>query len=643
MKVNYNPFFKRASEFFEPDPLFIKLYSIDSLNVFFSDVNKLWNELNIIRSSPGGGKTTLLRLFTPNVLKAIVANKNQDDIKEIYNILTGYEIISNDSPQVVGTIISFIDEYTELDYLDINEIGKTRLFYSLLNSKITISILRSICHLHDLSFPDNLEQIQLVSNEHLPLSLSKATNGKELVEWAYEIEAKICDEIDSLFSEDTSAPGFDSLFILKVLTQANILVNGKPLEKRVLLMFDDVHNLSTNFRMKLMKHIVDIRSNIHIWISERLQALTMSEIFSDGQIEGRDLSIIDLEKHWRDKPSKFAKFAKNVANKRVLSASENEISSFDGCLSEKFSDETISQINEAKGILIDELCKLKENSRYSNWIESRENSSLSGLEELIEWRTLKILIKRDQNKQQKSLNFFELTEDELNEQDGSDVKKAASLFLSKDYNIPYYFGFDTLTRLGSCNIEQFLSISGEIYEIIVSKYFTNNYFNRTKGLSVSPEEQERIINKIAENKFKQLNRRISNSSEVLKFIEAIGKHSQDETYLENAPISPGVNGIAISMDDRNHLNKLILENALGPYKNLAKIIASCISFNLLEVRLNYRCKGKEWMVLYLNRLLCAKYKLPLNYGGFREKKLIDLATWVSNGYVSKNAYNLWKQ
>ena len=236
-----------------------------------------------------------------------------------------------------------------------------------------------------------------------------------------------------------------------------------------------------------------------------------------------------------------------------------------------------------------------------------------------------------------------MTEEELQDQEGSDVNKAAALFLNRDYKIPYYYGFDVFARLGSFNIQQFLNISGEVYEIIVSKYFTNNYFNRTKNLTVSPEQQEQIIFKFAEKIYKELNKRITNSSEVFKFIDSIGKHSQDETYLENAPISPGVNGIAISMDDRNYLNDLISNNKLGPFSELAHILASCISYNLLEVRLNYRCKGKDWMVFYLNRLFCDKYKLPLNYGGFREKKLSDLVSWVKHGYKGKNAFNLWNQ
>jgi hypothetical protein len=68
------------------------------------------------------------------------------------------------------------------------------------------------------------------------------------------------------------------------------------------------------------------------------------------------------------------------------------------------------------------------------------------------------------------------------------------------------------------------------------------------------------------------------------------------------------------------------------YGKLADVLAACLAQNLLDATLNYRCKGVNWMLLYLNRLLCARFGLPLGYGGFREKKLKDLATWLDPGY-----------
>jgi hypothetical protein len=37
--------------------------------------------------------------------------------------------------------------------------------------------------------------------------------------------------------------------------------------------------------------------------------------------------------------------------------------------------------------------------------------------------------------------------------------------------------------------------------------------------------------------------------------------------------------------------------------------------------------------LYLNRLLCPKHWLPLQYGGFKEKTLDELYRWLSSGFT----------
>ncbi len=52
---------------------------------------------------------------------------------------------------------------------------------------------------------------------------------------------------------------------------------------------------------------------------------------------------------------------------------------------------------------------------------------------------------------------------------------------------------------------------------------------------------------------------------------------------------------------------------------------------MLVDRLNHKCKGREWMVLYLNRMSCVHYNLPLDYGGFKEKSLDDLCDWIEKG------------
>ena len=63
---------------------------------------------------------------------------------------------------------------------------------------------------------------------------------------------------------------------------------------------------------------------------------------------------------------------------------------------------------------------------------------------------------------------------------------------------------------------------------------------------------------------------------------------------------------------------------------LYQTIESAVAHNILEPEPNLKCKGKYFLVLYLNRLLCAHFNLPLQKGGFREQKLKTFFDWINN-------------
>ena len=89
------------------------------------------------------------------------------------------------------------------------------------------------------------------------------------------------------------------------------------------------------------------------------------------------------------------------------------------------------------------------------------------------------------------------------------------------------------------------------------------------------------------------------------------------------------------MLDRDILKNKAIQDSKHPMHELAKTIAICIAYNLLDFRLNYKVQGKEVMVLYLNRIYCAKYGLPLNNGKFKLRKLNDL-----RNFLNKDSSNL---
>src|SRR5436190_18650066 len=84
MRESRNPFRLRASESIEMDGTFVKLFGPGVLNLFEDQAeNQLVEGLHVLRSAPGGGKTTLLRLFTPGPLLHLHAQRAQEDCRDL--------------------------------------------------------------------------------------------------------------------------------------------------------------------------------------------------------------------------------------------------------------------------------------------------------------------------------------------------------------------------------------------------------------------------------------------------------------------------------------------------------------------------------------------------------------------------------
>lgn len=639
MISDINPFYARASEYIDLDDKFLKLFSPEVLNIFKQNPSKLWNNITILRSSPGGGKTTLLKLFTPQILRKLKeTSKHDEQNREIYNALKEFGVYSDDgSINVIGSLLPFNNEYVSIEFLAINEMQKIRIFFSLVNIRIIISILDSIKVLYGFENKEDYKKIQFKKtlDSQLPTIIREIKNGLELYNWACDQEDIICKEIAKVYSNEyQNIEGASTLYALDIFSPKNMLIDDHEVTGRVLIMFDDVHYLSTFQRSHLVSTIIQKRPSTNIWISERLKALTMDELFSEGNTEGRDMYTVYLERFWAKRYSAFEKFARSVADRRIAMAMETsrDLASF---LSEDFTKEENLKIEESIKIVEERVKKSYGNStRYKNWIASKEKDYSDIYSHLVTWRSLEILLFRDKNRSQQRFDFENdsLGEEELEDQEGSDVRTAAQLFLNSEFSIPFYYGISKICRLSSFNIEQFLNIAGHLFEEIKSNE-VKQVVNSSIKLEISPKRQEQIIkNLVAKVKWTELTNKVPNFSQIKIFLDAIGEFCKQETHTPNAWNSPGLNGVAILMSDRHLLKDKSIKDKNNIYYNLARCISDCISYNLIDFELNYRCKNRDWMILYLNKIYCAKYNLPMNNGKFKEKTLNELLGWYSNGF-----------
>lgn len=641
MKVDFNPFYTRASEYTDQDNKYIRLFSPEVLTIF--NPSHIWATVNILRSSPGGGKTTLLKLFTPRILKTVERNKEErsafgDHCRRIYEALSELKVFEGNDLLVIGSLISFNNEYASLEYLKVDQGQRIRLFNSLLNVRIILSVLQSISIAADIIFPNKLDSISFnTMDQHLlPAPLRNIRNGSELYDWACNQEELIAKEIDSVFpTNKDDIVRVDDLYALHLFTPSNVLINGNKINGRILVMLDDVNNLSSFQREYFLKKVIDKRSLVNIWISERFKALTMNEIFSEGNTVGRDVFHIEMENFWADKRNyaKFEKFAKAVANKRVEEALIEDRREFASFLLEKV-DYSHEEVSGIIGLIKEKIHELYGQDRYKAILDSKIPEG-DLLNQLIELRSLEILLYRDKNKVQQSMDFAEeLSSEELEENEGSDVINAAKLFINYKYKLPYYYGISSVCRLASFNIEQFLFISGNLFEEVISNAI-KKISNKHTDVELSANKQESIIRRVCNARWKEMAIKVPDYEDVHRFLNSIGEFCQNQTYTPNAWNSPGLNGIALSMSDRRYLKDIIANKPEHPYYRLAKVITTCISYNLVDIKLNYKCKGDNWMIIYLNRLFCVHFNLPLHNGKFKEQKLMELLNWVSKGYSKK--------
>lgn len=633
MREPRNPFRMRAAEQIETDSTFLRLFGPGALDILPQD--EVWDKIQIIRSAPGAGKTSLFRLFTPTVLASLYELRKNDEYRELAERLKDLGAMDENGPLVLGIHLSCARSYASLDDLPLNHTSKERLLFALLNARIILTTLRGILELNRLLYPQDLDQIEFRSSKNARqfVDLQWPSSGGRIYDWARTQEARICEMIDSFDSNPnervTGSEGLDSLTFLSM---AQIFCGDKPFNARLVLTLDDAHKLTNSQRKALFTNLFEGRSNASIWIGERLEALSADELLGIGGSIGREYEKpIDLEAYWKEAPrnKKFENSMRNIADRRSSAARDNPIGSFDACLQGSIDGTDWNDIYEkAIDVISNRLRKrIAFSMKYSDWLRRPNLSEGSLREQMLQWRSLEIFIERDIRRSQLTLEL-PVPSGGFDDKDFSKVNMTAEFLVSREFKIPYYFGFNRLAFLSSFNIEQFLGFSGELFEEILSLLVLR------RQSMLSPKRQEEILRKIARNKWEAIPAGMLHGRDVQRFLDSIRQIAEWETMKPNAPYAPGVTGIALTMQDRNKLLSQEWQEQKPEHRKLLNVLVASVSSNLLQVypdRSQGKKNGKTWMILYLNRWLCLHFGLPINYGGWRPKKPEELARWFTVG------------
>lgn len=291
-----NPFRVRASARAVSDDQFIKTFAASAVEIL-RDPSNPWAGLVFVRSAPGGGKTTLLRLLTPGSLKRAISYGDDQRYRATRDALQDVGVVDGQRALLWGVYLPFAIEYRTLDDLGPRNL---HVFRSLLSARIVLAALKALLAHLELVHPEDLIRVKAswspVAGAQLPAELT----GDELQEWASNIEDNVFELMDELGTTDSgSAKGMAELEGLHWLADAVFEIDGRPIDARPVLLLDDLQYLSDAQHAYLNGALTALRKPLGIWAAERLEAMQQKDLIAPGVLEGRDYdSVICLEERW---------------------------------------------------------------------------------------------------------------------------------------------------------------------------------------------------------------------------------------------------------------------------------------------------------------------------------------------------------
>jgi hypothetical protein len=629
-----NPFRTRASEQFGDTLAFLRNFGAGVLQLVPGAV---WDRPFVIQSAPGGGKTSLMRLFSIESL--VQLQRRRSEFPDLVSYLEELGALTVDGPTHLGVMIGLDKDFRSLLDLRIGPEQARAMFFRLLDARILQTVLRAALTVADSSDPASLRLVPLRPfHEVAPIAETVGGfEGDAIFAWARESERAVLRPLDALLPINVTvdAEPLVPLTSLRLLSLTRLRVGQTELPHRPLIMLDDGHELGRRQRRLLLDGLGDRTLEVARWYSERFEALDNDELMV-GNILGRDFELLELENGARQAKIRFDKVMLDVADKRARTALL-DYADVEQSFRELVDVEAIDLLQGREQEIIGELRQRIEvlaegHDRYAQWVEASVDQQ--GYEGAVFLRALEIVICKDLRRPQTQIFEFPLTLDELESQ-RSRVVQPARLFLAREFDLPFYCGAETLARLGSENMEQFLRLAGDTFEQVLAEITLRRLPPRLDALA-----QDRLVRRASERYWRELPSRVPNGNLVRRLVSAIIQLSQADTFRETAPYAPGVTGTAMLMSDRERLLEPAVREGLPGAGDLFDALGAAISRNVLSVELDYSVKNQRVMVIYLNRLFCPRFQLPVGRGGFRERKLEVMAGWMTGKPPSTDDENL---
>lgn len=624
-----NPFLERRSERTTSDLDFVGLFSPKILERLPAEVMK--PGVHVFHSPPGGGKTTLLRAFTPGALRGFWNERQSEEMRETLEWLRGQSVVGEEGPQWLGIMLSCAAGYADLPAGA--EFSPNGLFRALFDCRTVFRTLRCVAQFLGLDSTEGLKQIELRYDDAASelRSIPTAISAAELLAWAERTERQLYSRLDAFsLTQDGMLPTHVRFEAILWLESVRFFRNKREIGLQRLLMVDDLHKLRDSQRAFLVTELTELRSTVPVWLAGRSISFGR-QLVSQGGRPGRDFTVHSIDELWTtDRGTQqlpaFAAFVENILDRRL--AQQNAIPSrrFRSLLANDLNEEDIRErIQRGIDSFREFVAPLRSDPQYSIWLQQADEfARLVTYENVRRLYVIQIQIARNQRRPQLRLDLVPLSASELDRDTGKE-DRAAEIFMHEELKIPYYFGLERIATLATFNVEEMLQLAASLYEGLRNKQILR------RQVMLTAAEQEKILTVAARRRLEFIPRTHTQGTRARLLLTGIGAFCQTRTFEPNAPYAPGVTGVMLR--ERNITE---LENRTSPFGQVAEalleVLAECVAENLLVTKQSAATTGRDaGKIFYLNRTLCVYFGLPVQHGGWQEVEIEDLIEWMQRG------------
>ena len=562
---------------------------------------------------------------------------------ELVATLEAAGVMREGHPLISGCLINMNNEFSALMDVGAPPSAAEGLFGRLVDSRILGGQLASIQVLSSVEFgrefdfseisfvvpPNRSDLVALIDS--LGAKQAYEITGAELEKWIRSTEDDVRRVLYDLrpVEWEQFRTGPVELRSLRLLRESSIYVAGEIAELTPLTLLDDVHLLHREQR-RVLHGMLATRAAAGVWLAERTEVLNPEALltFDNGSFlesgeQGRDYNLIDLTLNPNTSQGAYHKVLRSVALRRAATDLQLYTET-----KQTFFDFLDTERSEPSQVAIEgverELAIAAEDSRYTEW-----TSFLSSINNELSIRNARAgiaLIESSQRRQQQEL-FLEIKVPlvELKKKLGSAEREAAALLLSKEYDLPAYYGSDALFSLANENVSQLLRISADLFDQVLTSITRGN-----DTPTLSPSQQDRTIRRASDALWKEIPNRLANGRDIQNVISGVASFARKLNHDRPISYAPGISGFALTMRDVDSLLEQEKRREIPGGESLLHALANAVAHNYLTKREDVPrgANSERRMVFYLNRLLCPYFGLPLGRGGYKTRGLREVAGWI---------------